>query len=250
MLVSQRKTGFLCFLVCIEADLGMAGDLVCGEDVQDESGSPGAVLRCRASRWRVEQQPNGVTVQICIQATDDETLDYWRTRKLHSSRDTEMLSNFEDNSNRKSSRIEIDQVTIARKYDLALRPEPVTADHDYCDAPNVMELSEFKSAAISYIAGYVVRMVQKKIHCLKCLAALTTTKEKIPDLFMVWKSNGGLKLPSPGLLKICEEMCDENVTSDEWWTTTRHGITRRNYLNGIGSVCGTQCVQFIERTYV
>ena len=76
--------------------------------------------------------------------------------------DTEMLSNFEDNSNRKSSRIEIDQVTIVRKYDLALRPEPVTTDHDYCDAPNVMELSEFKSAAISYIAGYVVRMVQKK----------------------------------------------------------------------------------------
>ena len=76
--------------------------------------------------------------------------------------DTEMLSNFEDNSNRKSPRIEIDQVTIVRKYDLALRPEPVTTDHDYCDAPNVMELSEFKSAAISYIAGYVVRMVQKK----------------------------------------------------------------------------------------
>ena len=119
--------------------------------------------------------------------------------------DTEMLSNFEDNSNRRSSRIEIDQVTIVRKYDLALRPEPVTTDHDYCDAPNVMELSEFKSAAISYIAGYVVRMVQKKIRCLKCLAALTTTKEKIPDLFVVWKSNGGLKLPPPGLLKICEE---------------------------------------------
>ena len=37
------------------------------------------------------------------------------------------------------------------------------------------------------------------------MAALTTTKEKIPDLFVVWESNGGLKLPSPGLLKICEE---------------------------------------------
>ena len=30
-------------------------------------------------------------------------------------------------------------------------------------------------------------------------------KEKISDLFVVWKSNGGLKLPSEGLLKICEE---------------------------------------------
>ena len=46
--------------------------------------------------------------------------------------DTEMLSNFEDISNRRSSRIEIDQVTIVRKYDLALRPEPVTTDQLRC----------------------------------------------------------------------------------------------------------------------
>ena len=49
-------------------------------------------------------------------------------------------------------------------------------------------------------------MVRRKIHCLTCLVALTTTKEKIPDLFMVWKSNGGLELPLPGLVKICKEM--------------------------------------------
>ncbi len=116
-----------------------------------------------------------------------------------------MLSNVEDESNSKSSMIEIEDVTIARRYELALRPEPAASDHDYCDVPNVMELSEFKTSAISYIAGYVVRMVERKIHCLKCLAALTTTKEKIPDLFVVWKSNGGLRLLSPGLLKICEE---------------------------------------------
>ena len=53
-------------------------------------------------------------------------------------------------------------MTIVRKYDLALRPQPVETDHDYFDVPNDMELSEFKSLAISYIAGYVVRMVQKK----------------------------------------------------------------------------------------
>ena len=119
--------------------------------------------------------------------------------------DTEMLNNVENDNGSKSSTIEIDDVTIARKYDLALRDEPTATDHDYCDVPNVVELSEFKTSAISYIAGYVVRMVERKIHCFKCLAALTTAKENIPDLFVVWKSNGGLKLPSPGLLKICEE---------------------------------------------
>ena len=113
--------------------------------------------------------------------------------------DTEMLRNVEDQSNSKSSSIEIEDVTTARRYDLALRDQPDATDHDYCDVPNVMELSEFKTSAISYIAGYVVRMVEKKIHCLKCLAVLQTAKENIPDLFVVWKSNGGLKLPSPGL---------------------------------------------------
>ena len=116
-----------------------------------------------------------------------------------------MLSNVEGQNSGQSSTIEIEDVTITRRYDLELRPKPVVNDNDYCDVPNLMELSEFKSSAISYIAGYVVRMVERKIHCLKCLAALTTMKEKIPDLFVVWKSNGGLKLPSEGLLKICEE---------------------------------------------
>ena len=64
-----------------------------------------------------------------------------------------------------------------------------------------MELSEYKEAAISYIAGYVVKMVEKKIHCPQC-----------PDLFVTWKTNGGLKLPSLGLIKICEETeCNENA---------------------------------------
>ena len=119
--------------------------------------------------------------------------------------DTEKLRNVEVQNNGKSSTIELDELTIARKYDLQLRPEPVATDHDYCDIPNLMEPSEFKSSAISYIAGYVVRMVKRKIHYLTCLAVLTTTKEKIPDLFVVWKSNGGLQLPSPGVLKICKE---------------------------------------------
>ena len=95
-------------------------------------------------------------------------------------------------------------MALARRYDLALR-EPVASDHDYCDVSNVIELSDFKEAVISYIAGYVIKMVEKKIHCMQCIAALTTTKEAIPDLFVTWKTNGGLKLPSPGLLKVCKE---------------------------------------------
>jgi len=82
--------------------------------------------------------------------------------------------------------------------------QPAATDHDYCDVPNAIELSEYKEAAISYIAGYVVKMVEKN-SLFQCQTALTLTKELLPDLFVTWKTNAGLKLPSLGLIKICEE---------------------------------------------
>ena len=118
--------------------------------------------------------------------------------------DTEILNSVQDQHEINSVPTGISDVAIARRYDLELR-QPAADDHDYCDVSNAMELSEYKEAAISYIAGYVVKMVEKKIHCPQCLAALITSKENIPDLFVTWKTNGGLKLPSLGLIKICEE---------------------------------------------
>jgi hypothetical protein len=118
--------------------------------------------------------------------------------------DTEILNSVQDQHEINSIPTGISDVAIARRYDLELR-QPAADDHDYCDVSNAMELSEYKEAAISYIAGYVVKMVEKKIHCPQCLAVLTTSKESIPDLFVTWKTNGGLKLPSHGLIKICEE---------------------------------------------
>ena len=53
---------------------------------------------------------------------------------------------------------------------------------------------------------------------MECIAALTMTKEKIPDLFVMWKTNGGLKLPSHGLLKICQEKEEHSKNAKlEWW---------------------------------
>jgi hypothetical protein len=64
-------------------------------------------------------------------------------------------------------------MTIARRYNLALRDEPVASDHYYCDVPNVMELSEFKPSAISYIAGEMfgrVDNVQREdSQCVPCV---------------------------------------------------------------------------------
>ena len=213
ILKSKRKTGFLGFLLCAEAIDGMEKDLVCGENSvlkylltykfsQDHLELFFGAVRA-AGGWN--NNPTAMQFRSAYkQLLMRHNITGGRGNCVPQD-DTEMLRNVEDQSNSKSSSIEIEDVTTARRYDLALRDQPDATDHDYCDVPNVMELSEFKTSAISYIAGYVVRMVEKKIHCLKCLAVLTTAKEKIPDLFVVWKSNGGLKLPSPGLLKICEE---------------------------------------------
>ena len=210
---SQRKTGFSGFLLCVEAVLGLAKDLVC-----DDNPVLNYILTYKMSQDHLElffgavRSAGGWNNNPTALQFRSAYRQLMMRHEIKGGRgncipqdDTEMLSNVDDKNKKKSTPVEIDEMTIVRKYDLALRPQPVESDHDYFDVPNDMELSEFKSAAISYIAGYVVRMVQKKTHCLKCLVALTSTKENIPDLFVVWKSNGGLKLPSPGLLTICEE---------------------------------------------
>ncbi|CAB4027541.1 Hypothetical predicted protein, partial [Paramuricea clavata] len=148
---SKRKTGFPGFLLCINAVVGLAEDLV---------------------------------------NVENPVLKYLLTYKMSQDHLELFLSAV--------------RASGSKRYDLALRP-PAADDHSYCDVSNAMELSEYKEAAISYIAGCVVKMVEKKIHCPQCVAALTTNKESIPDLFVTWKTNGGLRLPSLRLLKICKE---------------------------------------------
>ena len=212
ILTSKRKTGFLGFLICIDAVSGLAQDLVLAENPvlkylltykmsQDHLELFFSAVRASGG-WN-----NNPTTRQFIAA-------YKQLLMRHNIKggrgnciaqdETEILNSVKDQCEINSSPTGISDVAIARRYDMELR-QPESGDHDYCDVPNVVELSEYKEAAISYIAGYVVRMVEKKIHCMECIAALTTTREEIPDLFVTWKTNGGLKLPSPGLQKICQE---------------------------------------------
>ncbi|XP_028403928.1 uncharacterized protein LOC114526515 [Dendronephthya gigantea] len=89
--------------------------------------------------------------------------------------DTQILDCVKDQCEIEETPTGISDVAIARRYDLELR-EPAAVDHDYCDVSNAIELSEYKEAAISYIAGYVSKMVTKKIHCTQCTTVLTTKR--------------------------------------------------------------------------
>ena len=102
--------------------------------------------------------------------------------------------------------VTISEAALIRKYDLQERP-PAQTDHDYCDAPNIVELSEYKSAAISYIAGYVANMAEKKIICSQCSSALKVPNQKPLEAsdFVQFKSRGGLTLASSSVRKVCEE---------------------------------------------
>ena len=53
--------------------------------------------------------------------------------------------------------LSITNVALSRKLDLTER-FPIT-DHNYSDCSNIVTLSEYKTVAVQYIAGYVVKKV-------------------------------------------------------------------------------------------
>ena len=79
----------------------------------------------------------------------------------------------------------------------------MTSEHDYADIPNFETVSPYKDAAISYIAGYVVRMMKRRITCITCTQALTTTETVHP--FVALKVRGFLQKPSSSIVTVCKE---------------------------------------------
>jgi len=89
-----------------------------------------------------------------------------------------------------------------RRYDL--KPvEHAESEHDYHLCPNVDAVSEYKEAAINYIAGFVVKKIKQKHNCMPCAEALTSETTVHP--FVLLKTRGGLQRPSPGIIAVCME---------------------------------------------
>ena len=82
---------------------------------------------------------------------------------------TDILHVIDDTCNVNNEDVTITNAALIRKYDLYIAERrPIMHDHDYSEAPNVVNLSEIKKASVSYIAGYVGTMTEKKYHV--CLA--------------------------------------------------------------------------------
>ena len=117
--------------------------------------------------------------------------------------ETTILNNIKDQCSVNNLPTGTTDMQNARRYDLTLRA-PITTDHDYCDISNEVVVSEYKEAAITYIAGFVCKTATKQIGCPECITALTKQDAEQPH-FVTWKSNGGLVIPSKSVIEICTE---------------------------------------------
>ena len=69
-------------------------------------------------------------------------------------------------------------------------------------------LSEYKKSVIIYIAGYVVKMMQNKIHCQQCLLALESSSvepNKAEFGLLRKKAWGKLIVASPDVIEVCSQ---------------------------------------------
>ncbi|KAG7453457.1 DNA transposase THAP9 [Solea senegalensis] len=93
-------------------------------------------------------------------------------------------------------------VTTMRRFDLKPVEQP-RSDHDEPVCPNIDAVSEYKQAAISYMAGFVVKKIKEKHNCIPCAGALTSDSTVHPCFLS--KGRGGLQKPSSGVIAVCTE---------------------------------------------
>ena len=115
---------------------------------------------------------------------------------------TSILHIIDDTCNVNKEDVTITNAALIRKYDLTERAS--ISDHDYA-IPNTFNLSEFKKASISYIAGYVARMAEKKTLCMPCCKALGSAKHQPESTFLKLKDRGNLFKPKQSVITVCEE---------------------------------------------
>ncbi|KAL1265024.1 hypothetical protein QQF64_003051 [Cirrhinus molitorella] len=117
-------------------------------------------------------------------------------------------------------------VNVARRLEVQLVEVSVSEDDTAPDLPGVCSLSEYKEAAISYIAGFVMKKMKEKITCLPCSQALPT--DGAAHDFIHQKDRGGLQKPSPGMVSVClttEKCIQRRITTSGGQLPRGRGIT-------------------------
>lgn len=77
-------------------------------------------------------------------------------------------------------------------------------DHDYAYIPDPAHVSACSEKIVAYIAGFVVFKLKKCLHCEKCILALSDCKDGNNYCSLIKsKSRGGLIIPSSDVIDVC-----------------------------------------------
>ena len=166
---TRRKTGFVGFLVAIKSIRQIFLDLV-----EEENAPMNYILTYKFSQDHIElffgairssggfnnnptaQQFTAAYKRLLLRSSIEG-----QNGNCQKQDETEILEAIGDSFKTNDKTVTVNDAAIIRKYDLQGEHQS-QHEEDLSDAPNIPFLSEFKTAAISYIAGYVVRMVDKK----------------------------------------------------------------------------------------
>ncbi len=177
MYTTRRKTGFVGFLVAIDSIKSIFFDLV-----EKEEAPINYILTYKLSQDHLELFFGAIRSSggFNNNPTAEQFTAAYKRLLLRSSiqgqignctkqDETDILEVIGDSYKARNteSNVTINEAAIIRKYDLKGTNQSQDDNSDYSDAP-FSNLSEFKSATISYIACYVAQMVQKKTTCCVC----------------------------------------------------------------------------------
>ena len=212
MTTSRRKTGFIGFLTAIKSTKEIFRELVGKEDAPLRY-----LLTYKLSQDHLELFFGAVRAAGGFNnnpTTQQFTAAYKRLLlRSHiegengncEKRDpVEILSAVSNSCQVNGKTVTMTNAALIRKYDLQERV-PEQSDHDYCDLPNVVSISEYKEAAISYIGGFVAKTVEKKLPCRECCNVLGSRNNTTSSQFLQLKDRGNLYKPSQSVITVCKE---------------------------------------------
>ena len=113
-------------------------------------------------------------------------------------------------------------------------------DHDYTFIPNAGWLSSCSEKIVAYIAGFVVFKLKTTLHCETCIAALSDESCKDIHLLIKMKSKGFLIFPSQEVIDVClscEKYFRRNVALDSCPSNTSLHKLSQSVLQSFVNKC-------------
>ncbi|GFN80520.1 THAP domain containing 9 [Plakobranchus ocellatus] len=206
----KRKTGFLGFLCCLESvrnifheNVGSLKYLLTYKLSQDHLELFFSSVRARGgfnnnpTTLQFKAAYKRLLVHHNVKASGN-CLIRDKTQILHAAQNVSMAET---------------AMAVCRKYNIIEQQTEVADAVDLDEIQDMTGLSEFKESAVSYIAGYVVKMARKQVQsCKKCVDSLIDEMGN-SHLFVQFKDRGGLVKPSKSVYRICceTERCFESL---------------------------------------